>query len=452
MNLIPPKEIRQEIFKIAIPVSLESVFQLFLGFINQVIVGTLGTAAIAAVGLSNNVLFIGILCLNTLGSGTSIMVSRAKGRGDTTAEAQVSSSSVVFSFGMALLFALPLVIWAKPFLKMVGANDEISDIGGAFLALIALTLPFITTSVVASGIFRSRGQARLPMIVTMTSVALTPLLSWLLVIHFGMGAIGAAVASLLTQSLRALSLLGFLFLSRWGLRFSWLSWAQITTTLRSMVPLVWPLFVTELVFSGGSFLFALLFERLGTEELATFQIVNTLEGVFIMASIGLNNAGTILVSQAIGRRDQKAVWQMSRSIWQMALIASSAFGLLFALSGLLLPTLYPNTSANVHQWGFWAILLTAVFQPIRVSNITFFGILASGGDTKFLLLSDFVTVFLVGLPLAYFLAFNLGFGLWGIFLGRLLGEEIVRISMFLWRYYQGKWFKVETSAAVGNPL
>ena len=444
MNLIPPAELRREIGKIAIPVSLESVFQFSLGFINQVIVGTLGTATIAAVGLSNNLMFIGILCLNTLGSGVAILVSRARGRGDATAMSHITSVSTLFSGLLSLAFSLPISMWATPFLKAVGASQEISEIGGPFLALIALTLPFITTSVVASAVFRSTGHARLPMVVTMTSMALTPVLSWIFVVHFGIGAIGAAIAGLLTQGLRAVSLLGFLFLSRWGLRFRWLSWSEAKGILSQISRLIWPLFTTELLFSGGSFLFALLFERLGTEALATFQIVHTLEGVFLMASIGLNNAGTILVSQAIGRRDATAVWQMSQGVWQVAVVASSLFGLLFALSGLLLPTLYPNTTTNVHQWGLWAIVLHAVFQPVRVSNMTFFGILASGGDTRFLLFSDIVTVCFVGLPLAYFLAFNLGLGLWGIFLGRLLGEELVRISMFLWRYYQGRWCRLET--------
>jgi putative MATE family efflux protein len=402
MNLIPPAELRREIGKIAIPVSLESVFQLSPGLINQVIVGTLGTATIAAVGLSNNLLFIGILCLNTLGSGAAILVSRARGRGDATAMSHITSFSTLFSVFVSLAFALPISVWATPFLKAVGASQEISDIGGPFLALIALTLPCITTSVVASAVFRSTGYARLPMVVTMTSMALTPVLSWIFVVHFGIGAIGAAIAGLVTQGLRAVSLLGLLFLSRWGLRLSWLHWSAAKGMLRQLSRLIWPLFTTELLFSGGSFVFALLCERLGTEALATFQIVHTLEGVVLMASIGLHNAGTILVSQAIGRRDATAVWQMSKGVWQVAVVASSLFGLLFAVSGLLLPTLYPHTTTNVHQWGLWAIVLTAVFQPVRVSNMTFFGILASGGDTRFLLLSDIVTVCFVGLPLAYF--------------------------------------------------
>jgi putative MATE family efflux protein len=451
MNLLPPAELRREIGKIAIPVSLESVFQLSLGLINQVIVGTLGTATIAAVGLSNNLMFIGILCLNTLGSGAAILVARARGRGDATSMSHITSVSTLFSVLVSLAFSLPVSMWAKPFLQAVGASQEISDIGGPFLALIALTLPLITTSVVASAVFRSTGHARVPMVVTMTSMALTPVLSWIFVVHFGVGTIGAAIAGLLTQGLRAVSLLGFLFLSRWGLRFRWLSWSAAKGILSQISRLIWPLFTTELLFSGGSFVFALLCERLGTEALATFQIVHTLEGVVLMASIGLNNAGTILVSQAIGRRDATAVWQMSKGVWQVAVVASSLFGLLLALSGLLLPTLYPNTTTNVHQWGLWAIVLHAVFQPVRVSNMTFFGILASGGDTRFLLLSDIVTVFFVGLPLAYFWAFNIGWSVWGIFLGRLLGEELVRLSMFVWRYYQGRWCRLDTGYLCPTP-
>jgi Na+-driven multidrug efflux pump len=71
----------REIFKIALPVSLEPTFQLTLGFVNQVMVGALVTAAVVALGLANNVLFTGILCLSTPGAGCAILASRARGRG-----------------------------------------------------------------------------------------------------------------------------------------------------------------------------------------------------------------------------------------------------------------------------------------------------------------------------------------------------------------------------------
>ncbi|MBO1437867.1 MATE family efflux transporter [Meiothermus sp. CFH 77666] len=439
-------DVRREIFKIALPVSLESTVQLALGFVNQVIVGTLGTATIAAVGLANNVLFIGILCLNTLGAGCAILASRARGRGDEAAVKRIVSFFIGFSLVLALLLALPLGLGATPFLKLVGADQEITSIGGPYLSLVALSLPLITLSVVSSAAFRSIGRARIPMLVTIPAITLIPLLSWVFVFPLEMGAVGAAVAALVAQGVRAGVLLWLLLGSRWGLRWAWPEFGQVRRLLLEAVPLVLPLFITEVVFSGGVFLFALLFERLGTQELAVFQIVSNLEMVFITASAGLHYAATVLVAQAIGRADSPGVWGVSRLIWRIGLISAAIFGLVFALFAFLLPLLYPNTTPQVQQWAFWAVLLNALFQPVKVSNFIFFGTLASGGDTRFLLLSDFVTVFLVGLPLAWLLAFPLGLGLWGIFLGRLLGEETVRVAMFLWRYRGGHWFRLDAKA------
>ena len=129
---LPAASDRKEIFKIAIPVSLESVFQLGLGFINQIIVGMLGTVTIAAVGLSNNLMFIGILCLSTLGSGAAILASRAKGRGDDTAFAHIASFSVLFAFIVSLLFVLPVFWGAGGFLRGVGASNEVAQIAHPF--------------------------------------------------------------------------------------------------------------------------------------------------------------------------------------------------------------------------------------------------------------------------------------------------------------------------------
>lgn len=440
-----PPETCREILKIALPVGLESVFQLGLGLVNQVIVGVLGTATIAAVGLANNVMFIGILCLTVLGSGCAILASRARGRGDSRVVAHITSLSLGFALALAGPLSLPLAFFANSFLAAVGADPEVRQIGGPYLGLVALSLPLTVVSVVASAVFRTLGYARLPMTATMTAVALTPLLSWLLVFPLGMGAPGAALAAVLTQALRAGLLAGYLFWSRWGVRWEWPQWAEARVILRTMIPLVLPLFVTEILFSSGAFLYALLFERVGTQPLAVFQIVNTLEGVFITAAIGLNSATTILVARAIGRGDRKGVWHMSGSVSRLGLAAAVLFGLGYALTGLLIPYLYPNTTEQVHTWAILAAGLNALFLPVKVSNMILFGTLASGGDTRYLLLSDIVTVFVVGLPLAYWLAFPLGLGLWGIFLGRLLGEEMSRIAILLWRYRVGHWFRLEAT-------
>jgi putative MATE family efflux protein len=438
---IHPDTTRQ-IIKIAIPVSLETVFQVALGFVNQIIVGMLGTATIAAVGLANNVLFIGILCLNVLGSGCSILIAKAMGAGDQLAVSRIASLSLLAALLISSAIAVPLWLFATPFLASVGADPEIALIAGPYMSLMALTLPLITLSVVASAVFRAIGQPRVPMVVTIAAVALTPLLAWWLVIPMQMGVSGAALAGVITQGLRVVVLIGLL-LNAQGIRFAWPDALEAGVLLKSMFTLTWPLFVTEILFSGGIFLYALMVERLGTAELAAFQIVATLENVFITASFGLNAAATILVAGAIGRADRPGIWHTSGSILNLGVICAAGFGLLFAASGFLLPVFFTNTTPQVQSWAFWAIIVSGIFQVVKVSNMIFFGVISSGGDTRFLLLSDFLTVFVLGLPVAYLLAFVFNWGFWGVILGRVIAEETLRVGMFLWRYRSGAWFKLE---------
>jgi putative MATE family efflux protein len=442
-------ETTRQIIKIAIPVSLETVFQVALGFVNQVIVGTLGTATIAAVGLANNLLFIGILCLNVLGSGCSILISKALGAGDQAAVSRIASLSLAVALAVSSLIAVPLALFATPFLASVGADPEIARIAGPYLSLTALTLPPITLSVVASAVFRATGQPRVPMVVTIAAVALTPLLAWWFVIPMQMGAIGAALAGIITQALRTVVLIGLLFTNSasshvQGIRFVWPDALEARTLLTTMTTLTWPLFVTEILFSGGIFLYALMVERLGTPELAAFQIMTLFDTIFITASFGFNAAATILVAQAIGRNDRPGTWLISSSILKLGTISAAIFGVLSVAAGFLLPVFFVNTTPQVQFWAFWSVVIGAAFQAVKVSNMIFFGVISSGGDTRFLLLSDFVTVFVCGLPVAYFLAFNLQWGFWGVILGRIIAEETVRVLMFLWRYRSGKWFKLES--------
>src|SRR5262249_53579332 len=117
--------INRHIAQIAVPVSLEMVFQLALGFIDQVIVGMLGGVAIAAVGLSNSAIAIGNLTLATLGTGTAILVARAYGGGQHNAIARISGAALVVSTALTLLLALPFAAFARQFLSGIGAAPEI---------------------------------------------------------------------------------------------------------------------------------------------------------------------------------------------------------------------------------------------------------------------------------------------------------------------------------------
>jgi putative MATE family efflux protein len=436
---------RRQILEIAVPVSIESSFQLFVGFVNQVIIASLGTVAIAAVGLANNLLFIGVLTLSALGSGTGILVSQARGRDDQHAITRLAWVGVLLATVLGTVVAAPLVISSSGFLSAIGTDPAVVASASGYLALVAATLPFIAISSVATMVFRSIGQVRLPMVVAIATGLLSPGFSWVFVHVADLGEPGAGIGLLVAQALKAVILVGFLAGRRRGIGFAAPTFAIAKAESRAMVPLVMPLFITEIVFSSGVFLYALLFGRIGTEALAVFQIVTTIEGVFIVGALGFHSASTVLVARAVGGGVEADVWFWAKAIWRLALKTALGLGLLYVAMIPLLGLLYPNTSDQVRTWTAVGILLNALFLPVKVSNILCFGTLSSGGDTRYLLLSDVVTVGVVGLPLAYLLGVTFGFGLWGVFAARLLGEELSRITMLGLRFRSGRWFDLSST-------
>ena len=172
------------------------------------------------------------------------------------------------------------------------------------------------------------------------------------------------------------------------------------------------------------------------------QIAYTLEGIFVVASFGLVPAATALIGQAVGQGNARLAHERARTVQRFGLVTGVAFGVLFALTGMLLPVLYPGVGASVLEVALGAILLNAVFQFVKVANmVRGGGVLPSGNDTRGVLLGDAASAFLVGLPLAWLLAFEMNLGVWGLLWARV-AEELVKVAIFSWRARKLAWPQV----------
>jgi putative MATE family efflux protein len=268
--------IRRDIAHIAIPVGVEMVFQLVLGVIDQLIVGALGAVAIAAVGLSNSVVSIGSLTLAMLGTGTAILVAQAQGSGQAHAIARISSTALALGTALALCLALPFAVLARPFLFSIGAEPEVVVAGQTYFQIVVLTLPLSVTNALASATLRALGQARVPMIITMLAVILNTLAGYALVFGVGpfpaFGVIGAAWATFAAQGGKAALLLGRLYgrrsQMRWELPRALAEWRSLS---QALLHLTLPLTAKEIFWSGGVFLYTLLFAWVDTTALAASQ-------------------------------------------------------------------------------------------------------------------------------------------------------------------------------------
>jgi hypothetical protein len=140
-NPINSADSQEKIFKVALPVSLEAVFQTSLGFIDQIIVGTLGSTAIAAVGLCNSISFIVMLLYSAIGTGCGVLLAQAFGRNDLNDISRLAALSLMSSGIFGLCTALPLILYPGTILKLIGAPDELVQVGSVYFQLFSASAP-----------------------------------------------------------------------------------------------------------------------------------------------------------------------------------------------------------------------------------------------------------------------------------------------------------------------
>jgi MATE family, multidrug efflux pump len=201
---INPRGNPEKILRLAIPVGLESVFQMGFNLIDQVVVGLLGADAVAAVGLSNSIASIALLLYASLGVSAGVMVARAFGRKDLTELSGVAATGQALAGVLGLLTALLLVAFSQPLLRLVGADQKLASGADPYFRFYVVSTAPMILSAVTSAVFRSVNEPRIPLIITSASVVLNTALGLMLVLGLGpipsLGVAGAGLATLISQS------------------------------------------------------------------------------------------------------------------------------------------------------------------------------------------------------------------------------------------------------------
>jgi putative MATE family efflux protein len=432
--------------KIAVPVGFEFFLVLALTFVNQIIVGGLGGSAIAAVGFSNSIHTIPLFFLGALNVGAGVIVGRAFGGGNQSVTSRATTYVVVLSVMSGTLVAIPFVLFPREILTLAGASSEVVSVGSGYLALVLASLGAGVLSMVLSSVLRSVNRARSPMVATIVTVALNVPLAMIFVYGLGpipaLGVVGAGLATLITTAIRAAVLLAQVYViydvADWVLPRGRKQWVNLG---RPILVLAVPMALTSMSWTFGNFFYNVIVQQLGDGPLAALQIVFALSGVFVVGSIGLGSAITVLSSQAIGAGDPILAERWITYLLRIGVVTGVVFAAIFAASALLLPFFFPQIDSEVLALATWGIVINAVIQPLSVRMLLLASVLPAGNDTTGIIIGDFSGPYLIGLPLTLILGLLTPLGVLGAVIGKG-AEDILKMVIFSYRSRRIRWEEV----------
>lgn len=435
----------KQLLSIALPISVQSLIQSFLGMIDQVMIGQLGENVVAAVSLGGRPGFILIYTLSGITAAASIFASQYEGAGDKSRHAQVMRSTIFGCSFLALPFFLAAFFVPEILLNIFTNDAAVISVGTGYLRICSLSYIPLIFIMACSAVLRSTGNANLPMITGIIAVIVNTGLNALLIFGlFGcpaMGAEGAAIATVISYMIEAIILIVYMQ------KVAHCGNVLQAMKVRCSKDFIWTFFITALPAIGNELLWALgdsgytmIYGRIGTEQLAAMALTFPVQGLTVGFFTGLSAAAGIIIGNLLGAGKDKQAYIASWDFFKLCIIGCVAMGLvIIAAAGLY--TGFYNVNTQVRLLAKHLLIIFAFFLWIKVSNMVILGgVIRSGGQTKYTLFLDVLGTWGIGIPLGILGAFVFKLDIKIVYVLVSI-EEIVRLSLGLIRVKSKKWMK-----------
>lgn len=434
-------------FKLAWPISLQSILATMLGMSDIMMVGHLGDDAIASVGLGNRVQFVVLIIMAGLASGVGVLSAQYYGAGKSKRIGQVIVKTLLM--GIAVLLPISLLTFAFGDLVVGLATTDAAVItsGTGYLWVTMPSLVFVVTIMIFENALRGFGQVKFAMALSAGAIFFNIILNyWLINGGLGvpaMGVLGAAWATFIARAAQAILIVAILA------KIGHLAFPKQVFTPEffdksawsKLIKLVWPMMLGFGVWSLGTFVYQLIYGRMGTLELAVMSLLAPMEGLLISFFFGFASACAIMVGQYLGRSDFDTAWKVGRAFSFSAPVVTFVLALLMIAGESLIFMPYDNLSAETLSTAHTIFILISLGTCLKVLNMTLsMGVLRAGGDNKFCMITDITGMWILGIPLTFIAAFYFELPIFFVVLVAY-SEEVTKALMFGYRTKAKKWLR-----------
>lgn len=444
-------------FILAAPVMLGMLGHTFVGFIDNVMVGQLGTAQLAAVSLGNSFIFIAM----SIGIGFSTAITPLIAEADSEDNFTKGKSS--FKHGLVLCTILSIILFilvllCKPLMYLMKQPEEVVTLAIPYLDLVAVSLIPLIIFQAFKQFSDGLALTKYPMYATLLANIINVVLNYVFIFgKFGMpqlGIVGAAIGTLVSR-VAMLVFMYWLLVKRdkskqyvTQIKIFVLEQPMIKKLLNLALPSAMQMFFEVAVFTAAVWLSG----TLGKNPQAANQIALNLASMTFMVAIGFSVTAMIRVGNQKGLRNYVDLRRIAFSIFLMGFMFAVLFAIGFFIWSESLPKLYvdlkdaTNFSDNTEVIKIAATLLiaAAIFQISDSLQVIVLGALRGLQDVKIPTLITFIAYWIIGFPISFFLGKEEVMGSLGIWLGLVAGLTAAAIMLVIRFNYLTKKLLLQT--------
>ncbi len=435
---------RRTILELAWPAILGNLMQTVVNMVDLVMVGRLGAAAVAAVGLGGQMQWFLNALMIAISVGTTALVARFIGARQRKDAEHVLVQSIILVLLLASFLTVFWYIFAEKALLLIGASEEVAELGSTYIRVVFLTTPSIFLIFISQGALRGAGDTKTPMKVGVAMNLINVVLNYVLIFgKFGfpaLGVRGAGIATAIAFVWASLMYVVIFFSGRFVLRIRRSTFTFDVDMVKRILRIGIPTGIERITMSSSMIFYVSIVAGFGTTALAAHQIGLRVESLSYMPGFGFAVAATALVGQNLGAKKPEIA---EESGWEAAKLCAVLMGVV----GLFM-VLFPKPMARlfvsepeVVDLAAWYLRIVGVSEPPLAMIFTLAGGLRGAGETRSPLIISVFGLWAFRIPLAYFLGVILGWGPIGAWTAMTI-DTFVRGGLYIYRFKAGKWKEV----------
>lgn len=441
-DIPPSKRLYQNAIQMAWPSILESFLVALVGFIDTIMVSSLGSYAIAAVGLTTQPKFICLAIFISMNVAVSALVARRRGEDDRESANSIMMQALMITVGLTILISTAAVVFADPIIRLAGSADDTHEAAVTYFRIISGGMIFNVISLVINAAQRGSGNTKIAMRTNMVSNGVNIVFNYLLIggrLGFPkLGVAGAAVATVIgTVFACGMSIFSILHKDRFlYIRAN----KRIGFDKRSLTALadLGSSTLAEQIFLRIGFLtYAMIVARLGTNAFAAHQVGMNIMSISFSFGDGLSVASVALVGRSLGQKREDLAKIYGAICQRMGFLFSVMLCIIYVTFSEQIFLLFSDDT-EILDYGVMIMGMIAVIVFMQITQVIYSGCLRGGGDTKFVALVSLISVAFFRPFSGWLLCYPLQMGLTGAWIGLAI-DQFCRLVMTFFRFKSGKW-------------
>lgn len=437
------KPAKLTLFALTWPIFIEISLHMLMGNADTLMLSQYSDNSVAAVGVSNQILFFIIVMFGFVATGTSILVAQFLGAGLERKAAEISVISLAANLIFGILLSIAIFLLDEQILTLMGIPSELMEEASFYLKIVG-GLSFIQALIMTAGtILRSYGYAKDAMYVTLGMNILNVAGNYLFI--FGpygfpvLGVEGVAYSTIVSRFIGLIVVL-FILIRRIPYKLPFKDLFSLPSEhIKNLLKIGIPSAGEQLSYNASQIVITAFIAVIGTEAITTKVYTQNIMMFIFLFSVAISQSTQILISHMVGAGQYDAAYKRCISSLKLAIFISFVIASLFYLLSDQLYGIFTD-NPDILTVGSILILLTILLEPGRSFNLVLISALRSAGDVRFPVYVGIVSMWGVAASLSYLLGIVWGLGLIGVWIAFIL-DEWLRGILMLKRWRSKIWLR-----------